>query len=573
MSLTSLCSLFTDDRRADSPVAQNADTTIDFARFRVDVAWNALRLRRHGCRHGLLHTRDCYWGAVGLFALLHAGAEVVIPQNAQPKSLAAISDAWDLMVCDEAPEMADSAVLLEPGGQGEGHELGALDRSTPVSFFTSGSTGAPKRVTKALDHLDQELKSVDALLRSVVPPAASVQATVTHQHVYGMTFRLCWPLASGRPFGRIACEFWETALAELRRGTALISSPAHLERLGGIAPIPSSDRPSLVLSAGAPLSESAIQTAAAVFSTSITEIFGSTETGAIAWRRHDERDPLWQPLPSVRIGSTPEGLLRVTALHVSGREYTTSDRAQVYPDGRFAFRGRNDSVVKIEGKRVSLPELEEHLRGLDWVADAAVVTIAGPVAQLAAAVVPNAAGATILANVGAFRFNRILRQALAARYETDELPRRWRFVTDLPSGPLGKRDSGAITRLFERNPVVGRKTPPHEPEIRAVRRRADGADFDLFIPSDLAYVEGHFPNAPIVPGVALIHWAVKFAARHLDFPLETAQAFQVKFRRVTLPGIPVTLSLRRTSKPDRLIFEYTSATRVLSSGSVAMDIV
>src|ERR1700720_2429003 len=135
MSLTSLCSLFTDDRRADSPVAQNADTTIDFARFRVDVAWNALRLRRHGCRHGLLHTRDCYWGAVGLFALLHAGAEVVIPQNAQPKSLAAISDAWDLMVCDEVPKMVDGAVLLEPGGQGEGHELGALDRSTPVSFF------------------------------------------------------------------------------------------------------------------------------------------------------------------------------------------------------------------------------------------------------------------------------------------------------------------------------------------------------------------------------------------------------------------------------------------------------
>src|ERR1700730_4079147 len=115
---------------------------------------------------------------------------------------------------------------------------------------------------------------------------------------------------------------------------------------------------------------------------------------------------------------------------------------------------------------------------------------------------------------------------------------RWVSATAAPSPGLSKG-----------TPVLAQKPPPHGPEIGPVRRRADGADFALFIPSDLAYVEGHFPNAPIVPGVALIHWAVKFAARHLDFPLETAQAFQVKFRRVTLPGIPVSVSLRRRSKP------------------------
>jgi hypothetical protein len=386
-----------------------------------------------------------------------------------------------------------------------------------------------------------------------------------------MTFRLCWPLASGRPFGRTAFEFLETALAELTPGSALITSPAHLERLGGIAPMAPGEGPSVVLSAGAPLTTDAIRTAAAVFGIPVLEIFGSTETGAIAWRRHEGRDPAWQALPGVRINGTSDGLLRANAPHIPGHEHTTSDRADVYEDGHFRFRGRNDSIVKIEGKRVSLPGLEEDLRRLEWVADAAVVALGRPVTQVAAAVVPTAAGAALLAELGAFRFSRRLRRALSQTYEADALPRRWRFVTDLPVGSLGKRSASAVACLFEESHVMTGRVRPREPEIQAVRRRGDGADFDLVIPSDLAYVEGHFPNAPIVPGVALIHWAVKFAARHLDFPLESAQAFQVKFRRVTVPGSAVTLSLRRARNPERLIFEYTSAKRVLSSGSIAMD--
>jgi 3-hydroxymyristoyl/3-hydroxydecanoyl-(acyl carrier protein) dehydratase len=176
----------------------------------------------------------------------------------------------------------------------------------------------------------------------------------------------------------------------------------------------------------------------------------------------------------------------------------------------------------------------------------------------------------MLTEVGAFRFGRRLRRALSERYEADALPRRWRFVTNLPTGPLGKRSTDAVARLFEDNRLIAGTARPHDPEIRAVRREADGADFDLFIPSDIAYVDGHFPDAPIVPGVALVHWAVKFAAQHLDFPLETAQAFQVKFRRLILPGIAITLSLRRGRKSETLLFQYTLAKQILSSGSILM---
>jgi len=113
---------------------------------------------------------------------------------------------------------------------------------------------------------------------------------------------------------------------------------------------------------------------------------------------------------------------------------------------------------------------------------------------------------------------------------------------------------------------------PTEPEIRVVRTLADGAEFDLFIPPDLAYLDGHFPYMPIVPGVALIDWAVKLAARHLKFPIDSAQAFRVKFRRIAIPNTVVTLSLRHTAPWRRLNFQYSSGVEILSAGSIIMNV-
>jgi hypothetical protein len=569
MTLLPLSRLLLERRPPATLVAESGATTIDFARFRADVVANTRRLRQVGCRRGLLVTHDSYWGAVGLFALMHAGAEVVMPQNAQRGTLAAISEVWDALVCDRPLDIGGPALVLAAGGPGADDILTALDPSLPLSFFTSGSTGAPKRVVKTLAHLEREAEAVDAVLGSIVPPAARVRSTVTHQHVYGLTFRLCWPLSTGRPFAGVASEYWETTFAALDAGSALITSPAHLTRLEGIPPLPPTRRPSLVLSAGAPLAEQAAQLAAAVFGVPITEIFGSTETGAIAWRCRDQSDAAWQPLPSVAVDSAEDGRLHVRAPHVPGGEHIGADLIDMAANGHFRFRGRNDSIVKIEGQRISLPELEERLRSLAWIAEAAVVALDAPVTQLAAAVVPSAAGAAILAEIGAYRFGRQLRQALAETQEPAGLPRRWRFVDALPSATLGKRRTSDLARLFEENDLPA--TPPiqpTEPEIRAVRPLADGVELDLFISPDIACLEGHFPHMPIVPGVAQIDWAIKLARRHLKFPIDSAQAFRVKFRRVAFPDTVVTLSLRHTGPWTRLNFQYSLGAEVLSLGSI-----
>lgn len=550
MSAIPLSRLFAVGRPDDAPVADG----VTFARFRADVAGNAARLK--GCRRGLLVAADGYWGAVGLLALLHAGAEVTIPPNAQPGTLAALT-------VDGAVPVGND---LRPGG--EGMTLAPLDPETPLTFFTSGSTGEPKRVVRTLGMLEAEALATEAVLGRLAGPAARVHATVPHQHVYGLNFRLLWPLVTGRPFASAMHELWETALAALDAESVLVTSPAHLTRLAGIAPLPPSRRPALVLSAGAPLPEPAAREAAALFGTPITEIFGSTETGAIAHRRREAGDPSWRPLPGVVAGRTPDGRLRVGATHVEGREHIGSDLVEMAEDGGFRVLGRADRIAKVEGKRVSLPEVEAQLRRSPLVADATALMLE----QLCAVVVPSAEGAARLADLGAFRFGRLLRRELSAVQEPAGLPRRWRFVSRLPDGALGKRRQADIAALFQETALSEIATHrPTAPDVRAVRPLADGVELDLFIPGGLAQLDGHFPGMPIVPGVAQIDWAVMFANAHLGLGIEAAQSLQVKFRRVTVPDTLVTLALRHAPARRRLTFEYRCGDETLSSGSIGVE--
>ncbi len=440
-----LSHLLTDTSAAAPDIAVYDGMRKSRADFRADVAGNAQRLRQDGCRGGLLLAEDSYWAAVGLFALLEAGCEVVFPPNGRPGTLEAMSDSFDRLITDPASSQAN-AFCLQPGAPGDRPSGRALDPASPIAFFTSGSTGAAKRIDKSLRQLEQEAAAIDAVLGSVVPPSACVHATVSHQHVYGLSFRLCWPLATGRSFEGRTHDLWESVMAVLGRNSVLVTSPAHLSRLDGMT-LPAGHRPSLILSAGAPLDREAVTKTAEVFGIAVTEIFGSTETGAIAWRNHRTADADWQALPGVSIGVSEDGCMTVQAPYVDSR-HVSADLIEMLPGGSFRFRGRSDRVVKIEGKRVDLHQVEQTLRGLPWISDAAVI-LHDATRRIAAAVVVSEQGRGRLEQLGAFRFGRLLQKELSATLEPVGLPRRWRFVRDLPVAALGKRRQADIAVLFE----------------------------------------------------------------------------------------------------------------------------
>ena len=445
MSVLGIAQLLNGRRPDDLPVATCCGRVLTLGRLRADVAHNANAL--HGAKRALLVCDDSYRFLAGLLALLHVGADVVLPPNARSGALRMIGDSFDLLVSDVSrPEVARS-FLIESADAEAAPFLLDVERGR-LDFFTSGSTGDMKRVEKSAAVLEREAAVLETLWGRQLANA-QVFGTVSHQHIFGLTFKLLWPLLAGRCFCAETHGAWEVLLAELPPGAVIVSSPAHLTRLGGLPPLPQSLWPRMILTAGAPLPAEAAAETQEILGTAPTEIFGSTETGAVAWRKITTSPSLWEALPGIEVASHGDGLLRVRSPFIGGDGwYDLADRVVIAADGRFRFEGRADRILKIEGKRVSLQQLEREIAALPWIEAAAVAPIAGVRSFLGAVAVLSASGRDELARLGKFRFGRLLRRELANTQDGAVLPRRWRFVDHLPMDGMGKRRTADIAALL-----------------------------------------------------------------------------------------------------------------------------
>ena len=128
----------------------------------------------------------------------------------------------------------------------------------------------------------------------------------------------------------------------------------------------------------------------------------------------------------------------------------TADLVEIYEDGRFLLKGRSDSIVKIEEKRISMTEVENRLLESGLVSEVKVVALSNDVRQyLAAALVLNENGRQQFANSEKFEINRWFHDFLMKYFENVVIPKKWRFVEKLPSDVQGKIHKLEVMALFE----------------------------------------------------------------------------------------------------------------------------
>ena len=336
------------------------------------------------------------------------------------------------------------------GAEGAGELSLPPSAQCRLALYTSGSTGTPKRIDKTLAQLDRELENLQALWGGVLADCA-VLATVPHHHIYGLLFRLLWPLAAGRPADEATSgDAVELRAAARRHGKhVLISTPAQLDRFPGLLALGEWQRPEIIFSSGGPLSAPTAALYRAAFGAAPIEVFGSTETGGVAWRRRDggATEDVWQTFPGIEVGTDADGALLLDSAYLPTRSWRMDDGAALLGNGRFVLLGRLDRVVKIEGKRLSLPELEQRLQAHPWVAQAAAVPLPAP-KRLGVVVVPTPTGAGALEQHGARAMGETLRKHLAPNFDATLLPKRFRFVKELPISERGKVISQEIVQLF-----------------------------------------------------------------------------------------------------------------------------
>ncbi len=526
--------------------------TITWGQLCTDVAALKQRIDDTTVPSWALYGESAYPFTVALLAVLGAGREVWLPATAAPATadrLAAhcqgwLGSAWPAGWPIPVQTAADSdAAPALPALRGR------------ILVYTSGSTGEPKAISKQLWQLSNEVLNLERLWGEQARDHL-ILGSVSHQHIYGLLFRVLWPLVGGH----LSCSemFADPAplltLAADHPGALWISSPAQLRRLQADWHW-SSARLQSVFSSGGPLPAGAAAECAALSGCWPLEVFGSSETGGIGWRTQQESNTVWQPMPGIQVRSNADGALEVRSPYLPDDDWLPMDDAvTVDADGRFALGQRLDRIVKVEGKRLSLPALEQRLCDHDWVTDARALLLKRHRESVGVAAVLSESGVTALQDLGRHGFNRQLRDWLRQEFEPVTLPRLWRYVAALPADAQGKVQQDRLRALF---------TAPAQgilPLQRAVSRLSEvDVRFELYVDPGLTCFEGHFPAVPVVPGVVLIGWADQLAREQLDLPPQTGEVRQLKFSQPVQPGAWLLLHLEYQKRRNMLAFRYTRA--------------
>ncbi|MGH8273249.1 MAG: hydroxymyristoyl-ACP dehydratase [Gammaproteobacteria bacterium] len=105
------------------------------------------------------------------------------------------------------------------------------------------------------------------------------------------------------------------------------------------------------------------------------------------------------------------------------------------------------------------------------------------------------------------------------------------------------------------------------PDVRSRVCSAACARFELAIPETLAWFIGHFPDHPVLPGVAQVGWAVHFSRETFGLAADPPRIERVKYQRPIRPGETVYLVLSRDAeRPARIAWRFERAGRILGSG-------
>ena len=512
-------------------------------------------LQQRGVRRVAVHLEDAAELAQALLGAWQAGVSVLLPADLQAQTRLRWDSQVDLWIT-QSEELQDLYADPLPAAQLD------LDQCQ-LSLCTSGSSGEPKRIDKSLRQMANEVQALEQLWGADLGDACII-ASVAAQHIYGLLFRVLWPLCAGRSFVRKQLAFPEDMQRASREHAAFawIASPALLKRMADNLDWPALSSVRRVFSSGGALPEEAARTLFERLGQWPTEILGSSETGGIAWRQGQH---LWQPFADVQLSQSSDGALIIASSYLpKGHVEHTADAARIEADGRFELLGRLDRIVKLEEKRISLPMLEQALVSHDWVAEARLGVVHDKRASLGALLVLSASGLFALREQGRRALTHTLRQHLSQHCEAVALPRRWRLLRQLPLNSQGKLQQARIDALL----LAPR---PKLPEVLSQSEDAGQWTLNLSIPPDLAFFSGHFPKTPVLPGVVQVDWAMVLGQQLLDLPPRFAGMEVLKFQQLVRPGDAIELTLRFDSERAKLHFAYRNATAPCSSGRIVLE--
>ena len=405
----------------------------------------------------ILHCEDYWYFLCTFVALLQCRKAVYITQTISENFMAEVKKPGVSFITDQKVPLDDTSFfipdLIEKAAEPAQEEIRTTPEidaeNTELYLYTSGSTGKPKTVRHTMKEIETDNSVVISIWGEEYFKRKQI-TTVSQHHVYGFYWCICLPFTMGLPFRRKRIEFPSEFEKLTDTSYVLVSTPAFLKR--SVEVIDKLDMKDIFISVsgGAVSEELAVQTEK-LFGFCPMEGYGSTETSGIAYRQQSRDGLVWTPYDCVKLWVGEDGCLNVKSPFIKDPAgVATADLVELYDDGRFLLKGRADSIVKIEEKRISMTEVENRLLESGLVKEVKVVAMSNDVRQyLAAAMVLNDKGKEKFAGSEKFEINRFFHDFLMKYFENVVIPKKWRFVEKLPSDVQGKIHKLEVMALFE----------------------------------------------------------------------------------------------------------------------------
>ncbi len=408
-----------------------------------------------------------------------------------------------------------------------------------VIFYSSGTTGAPKRIIRTDASLEADARALVAAFPDLWATRPLVVTTARPEHMLGHLWCQRVPrLAACAVHPGVLLSVEElAAVCSQASSVVFVTTPSFLEKALSHPDFASlRGRLAGIVVSGGALREKTARAVAEALGVWTLEIYGSTEAGTVAWRRQDagERYTL-QAGVSATLDAT--GALVVDSPYAMTRPFTMSDAAAFVAPRQFRLLGRLDRQVKVLEEFVSLPAVEAAFARHPLVEAVRVEVCGEDVARLGALVVLSADGRDALAKGTYAALSATLRRELLPVLGERAFPRRIRFVRELPVDARGKTTAS--------NARAALAAWCREPVVCDWSATADRLLATLVFPPDCDCFKGHFPGFPLLPGVAQLFFLRHFARQAFpDFP-ETAVYQKLKFQKLVLPSVAVTVRVTR----------------------------
>ena len=414
-----------------------------------------------------------------------------------------------------------------------------------LNLFTSGTGGSPKRIIKSLQNLITETEDCRRLFEEHFRKPSTVISSAVPHHMYGIVYYMMLSMCNCDSVIFDAQEISYPDTADLE-DKIFVSTPSFLDEFRK-HDIKIQKTPRLVFSAGDKLKEETARFFANQ-NIDIIEIYGSTETGTIAHKQASETE--YTCFQNVEIAQDNAFQAVVKSPYFQEPSVVIADIIEKINDKKFVLKNRNDRVVKIQEKRISLPEIEEYIKSCEFVNDAYCFKLKD---KLACAAVLTAKGQEFCIKDPA-GITKFLKNNL--KNKTEIIPQKWRFLYEIPKTKTGKTNKQEIEKLFLKNISI--------PLVLDKKVSENEITYNLVFLKNSNFFKGHFDSLPILPGVVQLYFAHYFAQCAFGEKISESPVKKIKFSHTIKPSEKLSLLLKKTD--TSVSYSYKKEERLCSCG-------